>query len=292
MRDTPWILIRMIRQYVIQGVTVQSFRDHEKQVRQEADKTLEKILKQQPLRLYLLQKIMLPRLRRLIRHRENSRYCRSELFGFSKQIFKALAHYLVERGVLRSEDDIFHLTQDEVFGYINGMGVTENLQAIADIRRGEYQRNLAIETAEQITTLGAVHENNLLDPQIADLGSGALQGLGSSAGKVQGTAKIISDPNQVETIADDMILVARETDPGWLFLMLAAKGMVVERGSMLSHTAITGRKFGIPTIVALSNATKIIPDGAKIEIDGATGVVTLLESKVESNHSSLSGEPE
>ena len=158
LRDTPWILIRMIRQYVIQGVTVQSFRDHEKQVRQEADKTLEKILKQQPLRLYLLQKIMLPRLRRLIRHRENSRYCRSELFGFSKQIFKALAHYLVERGVLRSEDDIFHLTQDEVFGYINGMGVTENLQAIADIRRGEYQRNLAIETAEQITTLGAVHE--------------------------------------------------------------------------------------------------------------------------------------
>lgn len=292
LRDTPWILIRMIRQYVIQGVTVQSFRDHEKQVRQEADKTLEKILKQQPLRLYLLQKIMLPRLRRLIRHRENSRYCRSELFGFSKQIFKALAHYLVERGVLRSEDDIFHLTQDEVFGYINGMGVTENLQAIADIRRGEYQRNLAIETAEQITTLGAVHENNLLDPQIADLGSGALQGLGSSAGKVQGTAKIISDPNQVETIADDMILVARETDPGWLFLMLAAKGMVVERGSMLSHTAITGRKFGIPTIVALSNTTKIIPDGAKIEIDGATGVVTLLESKVESNHSSLSGEPE
>ena len=292
LRDTPWILIRMIRQYVIQGVTVQSFRDHEKQVRQEADKTLEKILKQQPLRLYLLQKIMLPRLRRLIRHRENSRYCRSELFGFSKQIFKALAHYLVERGVLRSEDDIFHLTQDEVFGYINGMGVTENLQAIADIRRCEYEQNLSVETAEQVTTLGAIHENNLLQPQVADFGSGALQGLGSSAGKVQGTAKIISDPNQVETIADDMILVARETDPGWLFLMLAAKGMVVERGSMLSHTAITGRKFGIPTIVALSNSTKIIPDGAKIEIDGATGVVTLLESKVESNHSSLSGEPE
>jgi phosphoenolpyruvate synthase/pyruvate phosphate dikinase len=290
LRDTPWILIRMIRQYVIQGVTVQSFRDHEKKVRQEADRTLEQILKQQPLRLYLLQKIMLPRLRRLIRHRENSRYCRSELFGFSKQIFKALAHYLVERGVLRSEDDIFHLTQDEVFGYINGMGVTENLQAIADIRRCEYERNLAIETAEQITTLGAIHENNLLVAQDLNAGSGALQGLGSSAGKVQGTAKIISDPNQVDVIAEDMILVARETDPGWLFLMLAAKGMVVERGSMLSHTAITGRKFGIPTIVALSNATKIIPDGAKIEIDGATGVVTLLDSKLESNNSKSSGE--
>ena len=66
-------------------------------------------------------------------------------------------------------------------------------------------------------------------------------------------------------------------DPGWLFLMLASKGMVVERGSMLSHTAITGRKFGIPTIVALPNATRAIPDGALIEIDGCSGVVTILE---------------
>ena len=75
-----------------------------------------------------------------------------------------------------------------------------------------------------------------------------------------------------------MILIARETDPGWLFLMLASKGMVVERGSMLSHTAITGRKFGIPTIVALPGATTRIPDGATIEIDGSTGIVTVLEA--------------
>jgi len=59
--------------------------------------------------------------------------------------------------------------------------------------------------------------------------------------------------------------------------MLASKGMVVERGSMLSHTAITGRKFGIPTIVALPDATQRIPDGALIEIDGSSGVVTILE---------------
>jgi pyruvate,water dikinase len=63
--------------------------------------------------------------------------------------------------------------------------------------------------------------------------------------------------------------------------MLASKGMVVERGSMLSHTAITGRKFGIPTIVALPGATTRIPDGASIEIDGATGVVTLLDEAAE-----------
>ncbi len=60
--------------------------------------------------------------------------------------------------------------------------------------------------------------------------------------------------------------------------MLAAKGIIVERGSMLSHTAITGRKLGIPTVVALSNATTRIPDGALIEIDGSTGQVKLLKT--------------
>ena len=61
--------------------------------------------------------------------------------------------------------------------------------------------------------------------------------------------------------------------------MLAAKGIVVERGNMLSHTAITGRKFGIPTIVSLPNATKRIPENALIEMDGAAGWVTVLETE-------------
>jgi pyruvate,water dikinase len=60
--------------------------------------------------------------------------------------------------------------------------------------------------------------------------------------------------------------------------MLAAKGIVVERGSMLSHTAITGRKFGIPTVVSVPGATTRIRDGELIEIDGASGVVRRVDA--------------
>jgi pyruvate,water dikinase len=74
------------------------------------------------------------------------------------------------------------------------------------------------------------------------------------------------------------ILVARETDPGWLFLMMAAKGLVVERGTLLSHTAITGRLLGIPTVVSVPNATRLIPDGATIEIDGSAGTVRIVQA--------------
>ena len=72
------------------------------------------------------------------------------------------------------------------------------------------------------------------------------------------------------------ILVAKETDPGWLALMMAAKGMVVERGSLVSHTAISGRLLGIPTVVAVPGAMRAIPDGAWVELDGDAGTIRLL----------------
>ncbi|MEI7895281.1 MAG: PEP-utilizing enzyme, partial [Myxococcales bacterium] len=212
----------------------------------------------------------------LVRWRENSRYCRSELFGFSKNIFRALGDHFASSGVLRRADDIYHLTQDEVFGYVDGTGVTENLQALADLRRSEFEQNQAVETPMELTTLGPVRANQLASRPRPEESSGELRGLGSSTGKVRGRARVVLDPNCAEELGKDTILIARETDPGWLFLMLASKGIVVERGSMLSHTAITGRKFGIPTIVSLAGATTRIPDGAWIEMDGASGVVTVL----------------
>ena len=167
--------------------------------------------------------------------------------------------------MLLSLEDIYHLTQEEVFGYIDGTGTLMNLQALANLRRTEYQQNLKTEVASTLTTFGPVHENNLQpekDSQEYDPDSD-LQGLGSECGKVVGTARVVTDPNQAGVITEDMILIARETDPGWLFLMLVSKGMVVERGSMLSHTAITGRKFGIPTIVACQEPRSGFPMGQK-----------------------------
>jgi pyruvate,water dikinase len=67
------------------------------------------------------------------------------------------------------------------------------------------------------------------------------------------------------------------TDPGWVFLMVPAGGLVVERGSILSHTAIIGRELGIPTVVGVADATSLIADGQLLEIDGSSGVVRLLD---------------
>lgn len=297
LRHTPERLVETIQRYARSDVTVEGFRARERAVRAAAEERLRAALGGGALAAARgrLLAVVLATLRRLIRNRENSRYCRSELFGFSKNVFRALGRHLVREGVLRAEDDVFHLTQDEIFGYIDGTGVTEDLQALADVRRREVEAHLAIETPVEITTLGPVRRNALGAPAAAPAaaaegpptaaagdgragpgGALVLRGLGSSTGKARGRARVVLDPNAPLATDPDMILVARETDPGWLFLMLASKGIVVERGSMLSHTAITGRKFGIPTIVAVPDATRRIPDGAEVEIDGASGTVTIL----------------
>ncbi len=280
-RDNPTALICNIRQFVSQTINADTIQEHEAEVRIQADKNLSLLLKGKPVKRFILHRL-LKVLRGLISHRENSRYCRSELFGFSKKIFKGIAVNFVKSGVLEKSDDIFHLTQEEIFGYIDGSGVTENLQVLADLRRDEYNENLKKETKDDITTLGPVRNNVIFEDNAeVNEASGVMKGLGSSAGKVIGRARVVLDPMSVKNIAEDEILIARETDPGWLFLMLGSKGMVVERGSMLSHTAITGRKFGIPTVVALPYATTRIPDGALIEMDGSSGVVRLLDQNEE-----------
>jgi pyruvate,water dikinase len=108
--------------------------------------------------------------------------------------------------------------------------------------------------------------------------SGVLRGLPSCAGVVRARARVVLDPRTAPESCRGQVLVARETDPGWLFLMTAAAGLIVERGTLLSHTAITGRLLGVPTVVAVPGATTRIPDGAWVELDGAAGTVRLLEA--------------
>ena len=276
LRETPDELISIIRRYADREITVAALRAHEKKVRQQAEIKLRKIMKGRPVTL-LYYNYILAKLRNYIRHRENSRYCRSELYGFSKNVFNALAKYFVKEKIIRDRDDIFFLTMEEIFGYVDGTGVTENLLSLVELRRKEFDVNKEKNCAEQITTIGPVRKNFYAPaPDCRKDQNNILKGLPSASGKVYGIARIVLDPLKVKKIHEDEILIARETDPGWLFLMMSSRGIIVEKGSSLSHTAITGRKFNIPTIVALKDVTRIIPDGALISMDGATGIVEII----------------
>lgn len=277
LRDDPSVLIRGIRRFIKSDLNAAQCRQAELQKRIEGERMLEQRLGRWSARRAVL-RWMLRRLREVIAHRENSRYCRSELFGICRDLLKAQAAHLVARQAIEQPADVFYLTLDEVLGYSDGTGVDESFHATVARRKAQLQRYAADDVAETLATNGALRNNTLARERWDPLRARRqLSGLGSSMGVARGRAYVVDDPHQVQDLPADTILVTRETDPGWLFLMLASTGIVVERGSMLSHTAITGRKFGIPTVVGVDDACQRIPHGAHLEIDGGSGMVSLLD---------------
>ena len=109
--------------------------------------------------------------------------------------------------------------------------------------------------------------------EVAETGT-VLTGVAAAPGKVRAPARLVFDPRGVELAGD--VLIATRTDPGWVPLFPSARAVVVERGSVLSHSAIVAREFGIPCVVGLRDALSRIRDGALVEVDGAAGTVTIL----------------
>ncbi len=93
-----------------------------------------------------------------------------------------------------------------------------------------------------------------------------------------GPARIVFDPQDQRDLGTQYVLVCPSTDPGWTALFVNARGLVVERGGVLSHGAIVARDFGIPAVVC-PQATRLIADGARVQVDGNRGVVRMLEPK-------------
>ncbi len=109
----------------------------------------------------------------------------------------------------------------------------------------------------------------------------AMQGLGCSPGIVRGRVRVVRDPASAKPLEDE-ILIAERTDPGWIVLFTQAKGIIVEYGSLLSHTAIVSRELGIPAIVSAAGVMDWLSDGDLIEFNGKTGSIKKLESSQES----------
>ena len=105
-----------------------------------------------------------------------------------------------------------------------------------------------------------------------------LKGFGGCPGVAEGTAKVITDPSDPKDLGPGDILIAPLTDPSWTPLFVPAEAVIVNVGGQMSHAVIVSRELGMPCVVAVKDATKIIKDGTKIRVNGATGEVTILET--------------
>jgi phosphohistidine swiveling domain-containing protein len=222
--------------------------------------------------------------RRRVRDRENLRFERTRLFGRVRRILMELGRRLHSVGVLDSPRDIYHLELEEALGFVTGTATCDDLRALARARAqayASYQTTPA--PGDRFSTCGWIPVGNsfvapmaVATPPEGGSGDGSMRtGTGCCPGVVRGIARVVRDPRGVE-LPTGSILVAERTDPGWIMLFPAATGLVVERGSLLSHSAIVARELGLPAVVGIPGCTAWIIDGDLIELDGSTGMVRKL----------------
>jgi pyruvate,water dikinase len=217
--------------------------------------------------------------RRGVKLRENMRLCRTRGFGLYRDLHRAIGLRLHEAGRLDHPRDVFYLTVDEIEGYCDGTGVSADLGALARARRAEYAAYERQELPHRFETRGPVHHGNDYAPsfaQPADPRARLLRGTGCYPGVVEAPAKVIMGPRDDLSLTGK-ILVTLRTDPGWAPLFPSAAGILVERGSTLSHSAILARELGIPAVVGVPNLLAVVRDGEQLRLDGATGTVERLE---------------
>jgi pyruvate,water dikinase len=218
-----------------------------------------------------------------MRERENLRFERTRLFGRARRLFLALGKRFYADNLLDDTRDIFYLEVEEILGFIEGAATTTDLRGLVALRKAEFANHRNAEApADRFATYGAVHQGNQFQPittgVIATLGD-SRQGLACSPGIVRGKVRIVTDPRHT-VLQPGEILVAERTDPGWVLLFASAAGLLVERGSLLSHAAIVSREMRLPAIVAIPGITNWLQDGDEVEFDGSTGIVQKIKRQI------------
>jgi rifampicin phosphotransferase len=215
-----------------------------------------------------------------VRDRENLRFERTRLFGRARAIFVELGRKLHAVDLLEKPRDIFYLENGEILGFIDGTASTTDLKGLVALRKAEFNRFRQMDPpADRFETHGVVHQGNMFagrataPPQEGETRTG----LGCCPGVVRGPVRVVTCPATAKLAQGD-ILVAERTDPGWIMLFPAAAGLVVEHGSLLSHSAIVAREMGIPAVVSVCGVTRWLTTGDWVELDGHRGVVTRLKA--------------
>lgn len=217
--------------------------------------------------------------RRSVACRERLRLRRTWAFGLARDTYRAIGGKLHAAGVLGAADDVLYLTVEEIEAYVEGRSSTTRLAALAAVRREEFDAARRVDAPDRVATVGPVPlaARSADEPARGEAAEGELRGIGCCAGVVDAPVRVILDPADRRSAVDHILCTVR-TDPGWAPLFPTVKGLLVERGSILSHSAVVARELGIPTVVGVPDVTRILHDGERIVLDGAAGTVRRMET--------------
>jgi pyruvate,water dikinase len=209
--------------------------------------------------------------------RDDERYYVDRVTFSIKRGFKELNRRLVERGVFDNDEDYFMLTREELYALLDGRADLALIRAKIAPR----MRNFVAVARKESTNPLYLQRGRDVDLEFdrapgEELPDGLYVGIGTSGGTVEGTARVIKELKEIGRVLPDEILVTNSTDPGWTPVFSVINAIVLETGGLLAHGSCLAREYGMPA-VQLPKATKLIPDGARIRINGDAGTIEVLE---------------
>ncbi|MGN1111557.1 MAG: PEP/pyruvate-binding domain-containing protein [Oscillospiraceae bacterium] len=207
-----------------------------------------------------------------ISYRESSRLHRSRMFGLARKIMLKIGEILVAEGYLADRSDVFCLREEELLS-------PHDFKEIVARRKQEHENFKKIPVFGRLVFENEIFDHSSLCARSSVLSDESeLSGVPASAGTggvIEGEALVIQEPS-AELDASGKIIVTTSTDPGWVFLIKDALGIVAEKGSLLSHTAIITRELGKPSIVNVPHAARKIRSGDILSMDASTGIIKII----------------
>jgi rifampicin phosphotransferase len=208
-----------------------------------------------------------------LQFRENQRFYLDHILLRTRRLFNEYGRRFLEHGYIPRGDDVFFLSQQEIF-QIAKEGVMDKDDLLAKLisRRREFDRwrnrlppkflRGSVEFDDAVYKLGNVVK---------------IPGTSASPGVVRGSVRVVESIERLSEVKEEEILVASNTDPGWTAVFSKIGGLVTETGGILSHGAVVSREYGIPAVTAVKGATKILKTGQRVTLDGNEGIIYLEE---------------
>ncbi|KGM28042.1 phosphoenolpyruvate synthase [Photorhabdus luminescens] len=294
LKQDPSFLFLILKNYLaIDTLTPETLSSRERKLRTQAENTaFQQIHERLGSRRMNAFKNNLQKLRQAIRHRENMRFTRTRMFGLYRDIFIQLGQAYALEGILAEPRDIFYLTLEEIYSGYEGTAIQTQLKPLVAIRKQEYASyETEDEPAHHLFIRGSLYQQQdysyPYQEKQSPTDSSVLQGIGCYPGQVETTIRLIKNPQDEMSLAGQILCTVR-TDPGWAPLFPTAGGLLIERGSTLSHSAVVARELGIPAIVGIPAVTQILQDGDRVRMDGATGSVVRLHDTTTEEQASRS----
>ncbi|MDU2394146.1 phosphoenolpyruvate synthase, partial [Bacillus sp. (in: firmicutes)] len=214
-------------------------------------------------------KRMIRNIRNFIGYREYPKYGMINRYFIYKQALLKEAEQLVQSGVIHEVDDIYYLTFEELHEVVRTKKLNYEL---IHKQKNDYKLYEKLTPPRIMTSDGEIITGKY---KRENLPADAIAGLPVSSGVVEGRARVILNMEEANLEEGD-VLVTAFTDPGWTPLFVSIKGLVTEVGGLMTHGAVIAREYGLPAVVGVENATKLIKDGQRIRVHGTEGYIEVL----------------